>query len=148
LFLAYALVFWFLIFLPFFLSSVSIGEAFPFCFLSFLPRPPRFVSPQDVRWRRKVCSRAEDVLSVAAGFILIRGSNNGKGPVVSRTAVASKSRNPVSNGGLRTRITFAMFMCSKRKSTERAPTTGGATVSNILTTCGATQLSSENGVSG
>ena len=42
------------------------------------------------------------------------------------------------------RITFAAPMSTKRKSTERVPTTSAATVSNIPTTCGATRLSSKN----
>ena len=110
-------------------SSDSI--AFPFYFFSFLPRLRGFVSPPDVHWRRNVCSRGGDVLSAVVGFIPIRGSNNDKRPVVGRTVATSTSRNLIRNGGLRTRTTFAGFMRCKRKSTGRASTTGGATVSNI-----------------
>ena len=134
-----------LIFLPFFLISFDRGLSL--LLLSSSPVLDLFFLKM-VRGRRNVCSPAEDVLSVVAGFILIRDSNNGRRPVVHRTAAASKSGNPISNGEPRTRITSAVFIRSKRKSMERAPTTGGATVSNILTTCGATRLSCENGASG
>src|SRR2546430_15250775 len=133
-------------FLLLLLSSDSI--AFPFYFFSFLPRLRGFVSPPDVHWRRNVCSRGGDVLSAVVGFIPIRGSNNDKRPVVGRTVATSTSRNLIRNGGLRTRITFAGFMRCKRKSKGRASTTGGATVSNIPGTCGATRFPSENGASG
>jgi hypothetical protein len=130
--------------LAFLLKSVSI--AFPFSFSS--PRLLGLLSPADVHWRRNVCSRGEDVLSVIIGFIPIRGSNNGKKSVVSRAVVASKSGNSISNGGLSTQITFAVLTRCKRKSTERVPTTSAATVSSIPTTCGATRLWSENIASG
>jgi hypothetical protein len=46
--------------------------------------------------------------SVVVGFILTRGSTNDKRPVVGPTVAASRSGNPISNGGRRTRITSAV----------------------------------------
>jgi hypothetical protein len=114
--------------------------------LLLFPASPVF-SPQDLRRRRNVCSQGGDVRSVVVGFIPIRGSNNGKRPVAGPSVARSRSKSLISNGGPRVRITSAVFIRSKRKSTERAPTTGGITVSNIPTTCGATRLLSENGAS-
>ena len=131
-------------FLLLLLSSVSI--AFPFCFFSFLPRLCLFLLQRFTGG--KVCSRGGGVLSVVVGFIPIRGSGSGKKPVVGRTVAASRSESLITNGGPSTRITFMVPMRSKRKSAERAPTTSAATVSSIPTTCSATRLSSENGVSG
>ena len=91
------------------------------------PLPLRSVSPQDVRWRRDICSRGGGVVSVVVGIALTRGSNNAKRPVVSRSAAASRSGSPISYGEPRTRITSAVPIHSKRKSTERALTTCGST---------------------
>ena len=53
----------------------------------------------------------------------------------------------MSDGGLKTRTTPAALIRGKRQSTERAPTTSVAIANTIPTTCGATRLSFENGVS-
>ena len=82
------------------------------------------------------------------GLILIPGSSSGRGPVVGQPAGASKSGSRISDGGLSTRITFGVLMRSKRKSTERVPTTSAATASSTLITCGAMRSSSEIGESG
>jgi hypothetical protein len=79
------------------------------------------------------------------GFIPIHGSNSGKKPVAGPTVEASRSGSPIKKGGRRTRITFALPIRGKRQSTERALTTCASTASSIPTTCGATQLPSENG---
>src|SRR5437660_3106222 len=58
----------------------------------------RFVSPEDVGWRRNVCSRDGGVLSVVIGITLTRGSTDGNRRVVGPNVGASRSRNPISNG--------------------------------------------------
>jgi hypothetical protein len=132
--------------LPFLFRSARI--AFPFYFSAFASAPSRMVSPQDVSGRRNVCSRGGGVLSVIVGFILIPGSSSGRGPAASLPAGASKSGSRISDGGLSTRITFGVRMRSKRKSTERVPTTSAATVSSTPTTCGAMRPSCEIGAGG
>src|SRR5437899_9819221 len=105
----------------------------------------RFVSPEDVGWRRNVCSRDGGVLSVVIGITLTRGSADGNRRVVGPNVGASRSRNPISNGEPRIPITSAVPMRGKRKSTERALITCASTASSIPTTCGATQFPSKNG---
>src|SRR2546429_3463600 len=83
----------------------------------------RFVSPEDVGWRRNVCSRDGGVLSVVIGITLTRGSSDGNRRVVGPNVAASRSRNPISNGEPRIQITSAVPMRGKGKSTERALTT-------------------------
>ena len=84
---------------------------------------------------------------VDVGFIPIRGSSSGKRPVVGPSVVKNRSGGSISNGGLKTRTIPAALIRGKRQSTERAPTTSVSIANTIPTTCGATRLSFENGVS-
>ena len=132
---------------PFFLPPLIHKSRLPFPFAFSIFFPAGFVSPPEVHWRGRYAPEAE-VSFLSSLVSSPSGSSSGKGRAVGPTVAANRSGSPISNGGLRTRITFAVFMRCKRKSTERAPTTGSTTVSIIPTTCGATRLASENGANG